>query len=110
LLVRAEAQLSSLVSEMRVDNDGTAAFFLDRERMAVVVDLDQESAELRYALTVLKQWQGRERLIAMLDMTTPGMAIVRLKTDLPRIEKRAASIAYQPTPELARVAIAERGR
>ena len=110
LLVRAEAQLSSLVSEMRVDSDGTASLFLDRERMALVVDMDQETTELRRAMDVLKQWEGRERLIAMLDMTTPGMAIVRLKADLPRLEKRAALIARSHDQESARVRIADRGR
>ena len=109
MLVRAEAQMSSLISEMRIDSDGTAAFYLDRERLAVVVDVDQESAELPRALDVLKQWQGRERLIAMLDMTTPGMAVVRLKTDLPKLEKRASIIARSNAAEPARVSIAERG-
>lgn len=109
ILVRAEAQLSSLVSEMRIDTDGTASFYLDRERMAVTVDLDQGPFQLRRALEVLKQWQGRERLIAMLDMTTPGMAVVRLKADLPKLEKRAAMIARTHGAEPARVSIAERG-
>lgn len=110
LLVRAEAQLSSLVSEMRVDNDGTASFFLDRERMALVVDKDQETTELHRAMDVLKQWEGRERLIAMLDMTTPGMAIVRLKADLSHLEKRAATIARNHDQQPGRVRIADRGR
>lgn len=109
ILVRAEAQLSSLVSEMRIDTDGTASFYLDRERMAVMVDLDREQSELPRALEVLKQWQGRERLIAMLDMTTPGMAVVRLKADLPKLEKRAPMIARNHAAEPARVSIAERG-
>lgn len=109
ILVRAEAQMSSLVSEMRIDTDGTASFYLDRERMAVMVDLDQEQFELRRALEVLKQWQGRERLIAMLDMTTQGMAVVRLKADLPKLEKRAAMIARSHAAEPARVSIAEQG-
>jgi hypothetical protein len=109
ILVRAEAQMSSLVSEMRIDTDGSASFYLDRERMAVMVDLDQEQFQLRRALEVLKQWQGRERLIAMLDMTTPGMAVVRLKADLPKLEKRAAMIACSHGAESARVSIAERG-
>jgi len=108
LLVRAEVELSSMVSEMRLDHDGTAEFYLDRERMAVAVDLDQEPFQLRRALEVLHQWQGRERLIAMLDMTTPGMAVVRLKTELPKLEKRAATIA-RAQPEATRVSIAERG-
>jgi hypothetical protein len=109
VLVRAEAQMSSLISEMRIDNDGTASFYLDRERMAVVVDLDRQAVELPRALDILKQWQGRERLIAMLDMTTPDMAVVRLKTDLPTLKKRPSTIARTPVTEPARVSIAERG-
>jgi hypothetical protein len=109
ILVRAEAQMSSLISEMRIDTDGAACFYLDRERMAITVDLDQEQFQLRRALAVLTQWQGRERLIAMLDMTTPGMAVVRLKADLPKLEKRAAMIAGSHGAEPARVSIAERG-
>jgi hypothetical protein len=108
-LVRAEAQLSCLVSEMRIDADGTTSFYLDRERMAVTVDLDQQQFQLRRALEVLQQWQGRERLIAMLDMTTPGMAVVRLKADLPKLQKRAAMIARDRTSKPAQVSIVERG-
>ena len=108
-LVRAEADLSSLVSEMQIDSDGTTSFYLDRERMAVTVDPDQQQLQLHRALEVLKQWQGRERLIAMLDMTTPNMAVVRLKADLPKLEKRAAEIARTRKVEPARVSIAERG-
>ena len=109
ILVRAEAQMSSLISELRIDSDGTASFYLDRERMAVVVDLDRQAVELPRALDILKQWQGRERLIAMLDMTTPDMAVVRLKTDLPTLKKRPSTIARTPVTEPARVSIAERG-
>ena len=108
VLVRAEAQMSNLISEMRVDNDGTASFYLDRARMAVVVDVNREEIELPRALDVLKQWQGRERLIAMVDMTTPDMAVVRLKTDLPVLKKRPATVA-RTSAEPARVSIAERG-
>ena len=109
ILVRAEAQMSSLISEMRIDSDGAASFYLDRQRMAVVVDLDQESFELGRALDILQQWRGRERLIAMLDMTTPNMAVVRLKTDLPKPEKRVPAIVRSTPAEPARVSIAERG-
>ncbi len=109
VLVRTEAQMSSLVSEMRIEDDGTASFYLDRERMAVVVDLERQAVELPRALDILKQWQGRERLIAMLDMTTPDMAVVRLKTDLPALKKRPSTIARIPRAEPARVSIAERG-
>jgi hypothetical protein len=109
LLVRAEVQISSMVSEMRIDRDGTAEFYLDRERMAIAIDKDQEQVQLRRALEVLKQWQGRERLIAMLDMTTPGMAVVRLKTDLPKLENHGAAIAHSGRIEPAQMSIAERG-
>jgi len=109
LLVRAEVQMSCLISEMRLDGDGSAEFYLDRERMALAVDLNQEEVQLRRALEVLGQWQGRERLIAMLDMTMPGMAVVRLKTDLPKLEKRAATIARSEGLESARLNIGERG-
>ena len=108
ILVRAEAQMSSLISEMRIDSDGAASFYLDRQRMAVVVDLDQESFELARALDILAQWRGRERLIAMLDMTTPNMAVVRLKTDLPKQGKRAPVIVRSTSSEPARVSIVER--
>jgi hypothetical protein len=94
---------------MRLDNDGSAEFYLDRERMAVAVDMNQEEVQLRRALEVLGQWHGRERLIAMLDMTTPGMAVVRLKTDLPRLDKRTAIIARSEGLEAARLNLAERG-
>jgi len=110
LLVRAEAELSSLVSEMRLSDDRVASFFLDRARMQIVVDLDQEQAELRRANDVLKRWQGRERLIAMLDMTTPGMAIVRLKTDLPHADRRAATGARKNAAAHRRGRVAEKGR
>src|SRR5580704_8916710 len=45
-LVRAEAEMSSLVSEMRIDTDRTASLYLDRERMALTVDLDREEFQL----------------------------------------------------------------
>jgi hypothetical protein len=108
LLVRAEAELSCLVSEMRLSEDRVASLFLDRARMQIVVDLDQEQAELRRANDVLKRWQGRERLIAMLDMTTPGMAVVRLNQEL--VDARAAELARKGTAAHRRVRIAVKGR
>jgi len=77
-LVRAEAQLSEIISEMRVNSDATASLFLERERTEVVIDLDRATAEIQRAIKVRQQWQGRENLIAALDLTTPGQAVVRL--------------------------------
>ena len=76
LLVRAEAQLSQIVSEMRVDSEGTASLFLDRPRAEVVINLDRATTEIQRAIRVRQQWQGRESLIAALDLTTPGQAVV----------------------------------
>ena len=78
VLVRAETELSEIISEMRIDDDGTAALFLERERTEVVIDLDRATTEIQRALKVRQQWQGRESLIAALDLTTPGLAVVRL--------------------------------
>ena len=52
VLVRAEAQLSDIISEMRVGDDGTASLYLDRERIAVVVDLDRANGRTPRALKV----------------------------------------------------------
>jgi hypothetical protein len=78
VLVRAEAQLSEIISEMRVDDDGTASLFLEREQTEVVIDLDRAPTEIQRAIKVRDKWQGRENLIAALDLTTPGLAVVRL--------------------------------
>jgi hypothetical protein len=78
VVVRAEAWLSDLISEMRVEDDATASLFLERARTEVVIDLDRAGVELQRAIQVRRQWQGRESLIAAVDLTTPGQAIVRL--------------------------------
>jgi hypothetical protein len=77
-MVRAEAELSRLVSEMSVDNDAVAALYLDGARTEVLIDLDNAPAEIKRANEVLAQWRGRERMIAALDMTMPDEAVVRL--------------------------------
>lgn len=77
-MVRAEAELSHLVSEMSIDDDEVAALYLDRARTEVLIDLDNAPAEIRRANEVLGKWRGRERTIAVLDMTTPDEAVVRL--------------------------------
>ena len=78
VLVRAETQLSEIISEMQVADDGTGSLFLEREQTEVVIDLDCAPAELERAIEVRSKWQGRENLIAALDLTTPGQAVMRL--------------------------------
>ncbi len=78
VLVRAETQLSEIISEMQIADDGTGSLFLERERTEVVIDLDRAPVELQRVIEVRAQWHGRESVIAALDLTTPGQAVVRL--------------------------------
>jgi hypothetical protein len=77
-LVRAEADLAHLISEMRLGNDDTASLFFDRSHTELRLDLNHESVELHRAAEVLRRWRGHQALIASLDMTTPGQAVMRL--------------------------------
>lgn len=83
VMVRAEAQLSHLVSEMNIDDDGTASLYMDRARTAVIVDLDAVPLEISRAVEILGKWRDREQLIAAIDMTTPGEAVVRVAEAAP---------------------------
>jgi len=78
VLVRAETQLSEIISEFQVADDGTGALFLEREQTEVVIDLDRAPVELQRVIEVRAQWHGRENLIAALDLTTAGQAVMRL--------------------------------
>lgn len=92
-LVRAEAHLSRLISEMHVSGDGTAALFLDRTRTEILIDLSREPRQIARAARVLDIWRGRARLLAMVDMTTPGLAVLRFnRKDLSRAVRRAAAL------------------
>ena len=89
-LVRSEVALSGLVSEMRLDGDGTASLFFDRSRTELRIDLDGAPAQLRRATEVLGQWRGHEQQVALLDMTTPGQAVMRLRAPAPRVTAQGA--------------------
>jgi len=78
-LVRAEAELSEVVSEMNVGPDGVAILFLDRPRIQLALALDDAPHELSRAAQVLRLWRGHQDLIAMLDLTAAGQAVLRLK-------------------------------
>ena len=79
VLVRAEAGLGAVVSEMRLGRDGTAMLFLEHPRIEVAFDVDRAALELSRAVEVLKMWHGHEDLIASLDMTTPGQAVMQMR-------------------------------
>jgi hypothetical protein len=101
-LVRAEAGLGAVVSEMRIDPDGTATIFLEHPRIQVAFDLDRTAVEFSRALAVLVMWRGHEDLIAALDLTTPGQAVMRMKP--------AAFAADHRAPAVQTVALAVRAR
>ena len=57
--------------------------FFDRSHTELRVDLDDAPAQLKRATEVLGQWRGQAQLIAMVDMTTPGQAVMRLRATAP---------------------------
>ncbi len=101
VLIRAETQLSEIISEMQVAEDGTGSLFLEREQTEVVIDLDHAPAELQRVIEVRAQWPGHENLIAALDLTTPGQAVVRLHREERAPAKRGGAIrkVYAQTSE-----------
>jgi hypothetical protein len=104
VLVRAETQLSEIISEMHVGDDGTASLFLERERTEVVIDLDRATTEIQRAIKVRQQWQGRENLIAALDLTTPGLAVVRLhaaESNHAKYKSGLRKVSFKPAEESA---------
>jgi len=107
-MVRAEAQLQSIISETRIESDGVATMFLDRPRIELVVDLSDETLELRRAVQVLERWHGRERAISMIDMTTGDLAIVRLRTPIKLLSARPPRIAASSDTHTGAVRVAQR--
>jgi len=91
-LVRAEAGLGAVVSEMRLGTDGTASIFLEHPRLQVAFDLDRMAVELSRAVAVLGMWRGHEDLIASLDLTTSGQAVMRMKPAAFAGDRRALAV------------------
>jgi Cell division protein FtsQ/DivIB, C-terminal len=79
VMVRAEADLNQLVSEMKAGPDGTATLFLEHTRAAVVIDVSRSGAEIERAARILRMWRGHQQMLAVIDLTTPDEAVVRLK-------------------------------
>lgn len=91
-LVRAEAALSEMVSELRTDGDGVGTVFLDHPHFPILFTLDDASLEFARSAQVLRLWRGHQELIASLDMTVSGQAIVRLKPGVLEKVKHAAGV------------------
>ncbi len=92
VLVRAEAALAELISEMRLAGDGTVALCLEGSRTEVIVDLANAAPELYRAASLLRRWRGRRNLVTALDMTTPGQAVMRLAAAVPSVGDGAGVI------------------
>jgi hypothetical protein len=95
VLVRAEANLGAIVSELRLDPDGTATMFLDRPHIGIVFDFDRAGAELARAIRILGIWRGHESMIALIDLTTANQAVVRLRP--PAVENARSAPALRKT-------------
>lgn len=80
VLVRAEAGLSEMASEMSVGDSGEATLYLDHPPLAVALELDDNGSAIARAARVLNLWRRHRELIERIDVTTPGQAVVRLKT------------------------------
>jgi hypothetical protein len=79
LLVRSEAALGLTISEVRIDSDDTATLYLERPAVPITIDIAQAPEELTRSMRILGLWRDRVDLIAAIDMTVPGQAIVRVR-------------------------------
>jgi Cell division protein FtsQ len=98
LVVRAEATLSELISEVRIGSDGIATLYLERSHTDLVVDLGHATEELAHAAAVMNRWHTNLRLVTGLDLTTPGEAVVRLREP---VSVALAEIGVEPRREAA---------
>lgn len=101
VMVRAEAGLNHLVSEMSVASDGTATLFLDHPQVAVTIDESSSSTGIQRAVQMLHLWQGHQQLLAAIDLTAPDEAVVRLKPaafDREDTDSRMRKVTFTSTP------------
>lgn len=76
-LIRAEAILSAVISEMRVTPAGEMRLFLDQPHLMIALAPGQLPLQLARAATVLELWRGHRELIGTIDLTIPGEAILQ---------------------------------
>jgi hypothetical protein len=80
-LIRAEAMLSAIVSEMRVTSSGEIHLFLERPHLMIALAPAELPLQLARAAQVLAVWRQHRDLVAMIDMTIAGEAIVQPRAD-----------------------------
>jgi hypothetical protein len=117
VMVRAEAALNHLVSEMTVGSDGTATLFLEHPQVAVTIDESRSAAGIQRATQMLRLWQGHQQLLAAIDLTAPDEAVVRLKAAafdrtgvINRVQKVALTSTLAEAPRRADQDPVGRGR
>jgi len=98
-LVRSEAALGESISEMNVAQGDTFSLFLERSRTELIFDLANTAVELEHAAYLLRRWRGHRDLIAALDMTTTGEAVMKLRAALPIVGDGAVAAAAHRTFE-----------
>jgi hypothetical protein len=90
VLIRAEAELAEIISEMQVGTDGQVTLFLDQPGIEINLDLDNSMIEITRAARVLALWRQHRHLITAIDMTTPGQAVVRFRRVTLQTARRGA--------------------
>ncbi|MBV8056603.1 MAG: cell division protein FtsQ [Deltaproteobacteria bacterium] len=90
-LIRAEAALSAIISEMHVTPSGEMHLFLERPHLEIVLAPGQLPLQLARAARVLEVWRGRRELIGVLDMTISSEAIVRPQAETMKCLDRATA-------------------
>jgi Cell division protein FtsQ len=94
-LIRAETVLAAIISEMRVTANGKIRLYLDRHQLVIVLAPARFPLQLARAARVLDVWRRQRGLVAVIDMTIAGEAIVSLKADAARLPDRAAAIGVR---------------
>jgi cell division protein FtsQ len=79
------------LSELRVDRNGDVVVFPERPAIAVRFPRGADEEPFSRLAAVLDVWRGREGRVAAVDLSVPGLAIVRTKT----AERRAPAARRQ---------------
>jgi hypothetical protein len=95
-VIRAEARLSAMLSEMRIDASGGATLFLDRPQIAIALAPHQFPLQLARAAQVLSLWRGRRNLLRTIDMTAPGQAVVTTRIDGNEAGRPSGGVRLKP--------------
>jgi hypothetical protein len=89
-LVRAEAVLGLRISELEVESDDQGVFDLERPAVALTIDFSRQGAELERGARILGLWREHSEMLAAVDLTIPGQAIVQVRPELARASSASA--------------------